>query len=82
MTTQSATAVKAEVADEPAMIEQDYPAWHVWRSQAGRWWATRLGHVRPPADRDLKDAEFAMTLDADTAAELREALEFQLRLFG
>jgi hypothetical protein len=82
MTTQPASAVEAEVADEPAMIEQDYPAWHVWQSQAGRWWATRLGHVRPPADRDLKDPEFAMTLDADTAAELREALDLQLRRFG
>ncbi len=85
MTRQSATAVEAEVADEPAMIEQDYPAWHVWQSQAGRWWATRLGHARPLADRepnDPNDPEFAMTLDADTAAELREALAFQLRRFG
>jgi hypothetical protein len=82
MTRQSATAVEAEVADEPAMIEQDYPAWHVWQSQAGRWWATRLGHARPLADRDPNDPEFAMTLDADTAAELRAALAFQLRRFG
>jgi hypothetical protein len=64
------------------MIEQDYPAWHVWQSQAGRWWATRLGHAWRPADPDPKDPEFAMTLDADTAAELRGALEFQLRRFG
>ena len=82
MTTQPGTAAEAGVADEPALIEQDYPAWHVWQSQAGRWWATRLGHVRPPPDRDLKDPRFAMTLDADTAAELREALEIQLRRFG
>jgi hypothetical protein len=82
MTGQSATAVEAEVADEPAMIEQEYPAWHVWQSQAGRWWATRLGHARPLADRDPKDPAFAMTLDADTAAELREALASQLRRFG
>lgn len=82
MIMQSATVVEAEVADEPATIEQDYPAWHVWRSQAGRWWATRLGYPRPPADGHPRDPQFAMTLDADTAAELREALEVQLRRFG
>ena len=59
---------------ELAGIARDYPAWHVWRSQAGRWWATRLGHVRPPGDRD---EEYALTLDADTAGELRAALAGQ-----
>jgi hypothetical protein len=59
---------------ELAGIARDYPAWHVWRSQAGRWWATRLGHVRPPGDRD---GEYALTLDADTAGELRAALAGQ-----
>jgi hypothetical protein len=82
MTPQPATAAKAEVADEPSRIEQDYPAWHVWLSQAGRWWATRLGHARPPAGQNPRDPQFAMTLDADTAAKLREALEFQRRRFG
>ena len=65
-----------EAADELAGIARDYPAWHVWRSQAGRWWATRLGHIRPPADRD---ADYAMTLDADTAGQLRAALAAQSR---
>jgi hypothetical protein len=82
MTTESATVPRTEMADEPARIEHDYPAWHVWQSQAGRWWATRLGHVRPPADRGQPDPEFATTLDADTPAGLRQALEFQLRRFG
>ena len=59
---------------ELAGIARDYPAWHVWRSQAGRWWATRLGHIRPP---DGRDAGYAMTLDADTAGELRAALAAQ-----
>ena len=77
MTTESAAVPGTEVADDPASIERDYPAWHVWQSQAGRWWATRLGHVRPPADRDPDRPEFATTLDADTAAELRQALESQ-----
>jgi hypothetical protein len=61
--------------NELAGIARDFPAWHVWRSQAGRWWATRLGHLRPPDDRD----EYAMTLDADTAGELRAALAAQSR---
>jgi hypothetical protein len=68
---------------ELAGIARDYPAWHVWRSQAGRWWATRLGHARPPADAesgeggDGGEPEFALTLDADTSAELRQALARQ-----
>ena len=62
-------------AGELAGIAQDYPAWHVWRSQAGRWWATRLGHIRPAAGH--ADGGYAMTLDADTAGELRAALAAQ-----
>jgi hypothetical protein len=63
-----------DVADELAGIARDHPAWHVWRSQAGRWWATRLGHVRPPYGRD---GGYAMTLDADSAEQLRAALAAQ-----
>ncbi len=62
------------VADELAGIARDYPAWHVWRSQAGRWWATRLGHVRPPGNRG---GAYILTLDADTAEQLRAALAVQ-----
>jgi hypothetical protein len=82
MTTESAAVPGTKVADVPARLERDYPAWHVWQSQAGRWWATRLEPVRPPADRDPGNPDFATTLDADTAAELRQALESQLRSFG
>ena len=35
---------------EVTAIGQEYPDWHVWRSQAGRWWATRLGHNHPASD--------------------------------
>jgi hypothetical protein len=48
-------------------IAQQFPGWHIWRSQAGRWWATRLGNVA--WDRH-HDPGFAMTVDADTPAEL------------
>jgi hypothetical protein len=64
---------------EVTEIGRDYPDWHVWRSQAGRWWATRLGHGHPASDRDQ---EFAMTVDADTVGELREALAYQRGRFG
>ena len=70
------SVLEDEVADELAGIARDYPAWHVWRSQAGRWWAARLGHIRPSAGRD---ADYAMTLDADTADGLRAALAAQGR---
>lgn len=61
--------------DLKAAIEEDYPGWIVWRSDAGRWYATRSG--------DLTDAQlqagFAMTVAADDAAGLRELLVDQLR---
>jgi hypothetical protein len=80
MTRQVATVVRTHMNDELSSIERDYPAWHIWQSQAGRWWATRLGHARPLATAEVASAgepEFALTLDADTAAELRQALAGQ-----
>jgi hypothetical protein len=55
------------------VIEQ-VPGWHIWRSDAGRWWATRL--VSEGADRG-HEARWAMTVDADTADELRAELKLQ-----
>jgi hypothetical protein len=77
MTRRVATVVRTHMDDELSSIERDYPAWHIWRSQAGRWWATRLGHARPTASAEAGEPEFALTLDADTAAELRQALARQ-----
>ncbi len=83
MTRQVATVVRTHMEDELSSIERDYPAWHIWQSQAGRWWATRLGHARPPASAEVAEAasagepESAPTLDTDTAAELRQALARQ-----
>lgn len=28
-----------------ANLEAEFPGWHIWRSDAGRWWATRTGVV-------------------------------------
>ena len=57
-----------------AAIEQEFPGWLVWRSDAGRWYATRSG--------DLTDAQlqagYAMTVAADDAPGLRELLRDQV----
>ncbi|WUH97036.1 hypothetical protein OHR68_26275 [Spirillospora sp. NBC_00431] len=56
--------------DLKAAIEEDFPGWQVWRSDAGRWYATRSG--------DLTDAQlqagYAMTVAADDSAGLRRLL--------
>lgn len=57
-----------------AEIEARYPGWHVWRSSADRWWATRTGTV---PRRDDLGAGRVMTLDADDAQALRAQLERQ-----
>lgn len=58
-----------------AAIEEEFPGWQVWRSDAGRWYATRSG--------DLSDAELqagcAMTVAADDAEGLRRMLLDQRR---
>ncbi|MGI5203500.1 hypothetical protein ACQEU6_18250 [Spirillospora sp. CA-108201] len=56
--------------DLKAAIEGDFPGWQVWRSDAGRWYATRSG--------DLTDAQLqagcAMTVAADDSGGLRRTL--------
>jgi hypothetical protein len=59
--------------DLKAAIETEFPGWIVWRSDAGRWYATRNG--------DLTDAQlqagYAMTVAADDFAGLRVLLADQ-----
>jgi hypothetical protein len=61
--------------DLKAAIEADFPGWQVWRSDAGRWYATRSG--------DLTDAQLragcAMTVAADDPEGLRRLLLGQAR---
>jgi hypothetical protein len=61
--------------DLKAALEEEFPGWLVWRSDAGRWYATRSG--------DLTDAQlqagYAMTVAADDAAGLRALLSRQAR---
>jgi hypothetical protein len=61
--------------DLKAAIEGEFPGWQVWRSDAGRWYATRSG--------DLTDAQLragcAMTVAADDPEGLRRLLFDQAR---
>ena len=45
-----------------SQLETEFPGWHIWRSSAGRWWATRTGLVL--RREDLGTGRF-MTVDAD-----------------
>lgn len=60
--------------EQAAQLEADFPGWHIWHSNAGRWWATRTGSV---ARRDDLGTGRVMTLDADDAASLRAQLTAQ-----
>jgi hypothetical protein len=53
-----------------AEIAREFPDWTIWRSDAGRWWATRH-HPLTSAQRDVG---CAMTIDADDSEGLREQL--------
>jgi hypothetical protein len=60
-----------------AELEADFPGWHVWRSNAGRWWATRTGAV---LRREDLGTGRVMTVDADDGGSLRIQLLAQSRL--
>jgi hypothetical protein len=62
-----------DFADLKASIESEFPGWLVWRSDAGRWYATRTGNL---TDAQLQ-AGYAMTVAADDSAGLRELLRDQ-----
>ena len=62
---------------QAAQLEADFPGWHIWHSNAGRWWATRTGSV---VRRDELGTGRVMTLDADDETDLREQLAAQARL--
>jgi len=60
-----------------AQLETDFPGWHIWRSNAGRWWATRTGLV---LRRDELGTGRVMTVDADDEPSLRGQLVTQAGL--
>ena len=60
-----------------AQLETEFPGWHIWHSNAGRWWATRTGFV---LRREDLGTGRVMTLDADDEADLRQQLAGQAAL--
>jgi hypothetical protein len=60
-----------------AQLEAEFPGWHIWRSSAGRWWATRTGAV---LRRENLGTGRVMTADADDASALRDQLTVQASL--
>jgi len=63
--------------EQVAELEAEFPGWHVWRSSAGRWWATRTGTV---LRREELGTGHVMTVDADDMNALRNQLLSQARL--
>jgi hypothetical protein len=49
-------------------VEAEFPGWHAWRSNAGRWWATRTG------PDEQRERPVPRTVDADDEAGLRALL--------
>ncbi|GII52502.1 hypothetical protein Pth03_08910 [Planotetraspora thailandica] len=56
-----------------AEIAREFPEWTIWRSDAGRWWATR----HHPLTVRQREAGCAMTIDADDPEGLRRQLRQQ-----
>jgi hypothetical protein len=59
--------------EEIAGIRAAFPGWSVWRSDEGRWWATRRCPLRPSRWPD----GYALTVTADDAGALRAAISSQ-----
>jgi hypothetical protein len=68
-------SAQGEVPAELSRIAGEFPGWRPWVSDAGRWWATRRGG-RPAETPEW----WAMTVDADDAQGLLEAIAEQERL--
>jgi hypothetical protein len=66
----------ADFAIIKATIEADFPDWKVWRSDAGRWYATRAGRL---SDEQLLSG-LAMTVAADAPENLRDLLGEQVQV--
>jgi hypothetical protein len=68
------TGTHGDVAEELSQIKREFAGWQPWMCSGGRWWATRKGNQ--PTD---PPEWWAMTVDADDAEGLREAITRQER---
>lgn len=50
-----------------AGIEADFPGWHIWKSDTGRWWAARKATLTA----GQSSAGCAQYLETDSPTELR-----------
>lgn len=67
----------ADLMSTPVILEDlqaAFPGWCIWRSSAGRLWATRNGRRLSKTEIDHG---LCQTLDADDVAELAERLREQ-----
>lgn len=64
----------AAVEDALAEAQARHPYWGVWISSAGRYWATRRGNLRLT---ETVHPGWAMTVDADSLAELETRIKAQ-----
>jgi hypothetical protein len=67
------TRAHGDLAGELSAIEREFAGWRPWLSSGGRWWATRKSSRRPAAPPEWR----AMTVEADDARGLREAINQQ-----
>ncbi|MET8161500.1 hypothetical protein ABZT47_34515 [Sphaerisporangium sp. NPDC005289] len=63
----------ATIAELRAGLRTEAPGWRVWRSDAGRWWATR----EQPYDEVAEKAGAWRTVDADDELSLARAIAEQ-----
>jgi len=63
--------------ERSAQLAAEFPGWRIWRSSAGRWWATRTGSV---LQREALGTGRVMTVDADDEQSMRQELAAQARL--
>ncbi|MEU4410805.1 hypothetical protein AB0F88_40395 [Streptosporangium sp. NPDC023963] len=52
------------------LLAQKFTGWTIWRSDTGRWWATRHAPITKAQD----NVGCARTVDADTPADLSKLL--------
>jgi hypothetical protein len=61
-------------------LEQEFPGWSAWHSDAGRWWAFRT--AADPLTFEELSAGRRLIVRADTVEALRLAIRAELELPG